>query len=148
MSGPGNSDRLSRLLRPTWGRSQLPKSQRHFRWVGSAIETANRAEIMFDVLMTVSIVLPFGFPAVPWFFGARWGRTGIWLSTGFSVVILLCFFPILFWVACGDCGQGAIALFFLVPIWIVSALFTVTFAAFAHYKFARKFLQDREGAGG
>jgi hypothetical protein len=35
-----------------------------------------------------------------------------------------------------------------VPIWIVSALFTVTFAAFAHRKFARKFPQDREGAGG
>jgi len=93
---------------------------------------------MFDVLMTLSIVLPFGFPAVPWFSGARWGRTGVWLGTGF-VVVILCFFPLLFSAACIalNCGQGAIALFLLVPIWIVSALFTVTFAAFAHYKFAR-----------
>ena len=92
---------------------------------------------MFDVLMTLSIVLPFGFPAVPWLFGARWGRRGVWLSTG-CVVVILCFFPLLFSAACIalNCGQGAIALFLLVPIWIVSALFTVTFAAFAHYKFA------------
>ena len=101
------------------------------------LSASQGVEILFDVLMTLLIALSFGFPAVPWFFGARWGRIGIWLSTGFAVVILLCFFPILFWVACGDCGQGAIALFLLVPIWIVSALFTVTFAAFAHYKFAR-----------
>ena len=93
---------------------------------------------MFDVLMTLSIVLPFGFPAVPWFFGARWGSRGVWLGTGF-VVVILCFFRLLFSAACIalNCGQGAIALFLLVPIWIVSALFTVTFAAFAHYKFAR-----------
>ena len=100
-------------------------------------EKGNRAENMnFDALMILSIVLPFGFPAVPWIFGARWGLRGVWLST-FAVVILLCFFPALFWVGCGDCGQGAIALFMLVPIWIVSALFTVTFAAFAHRKFVR-----------
>ena len=90
----------------------------------------------FGVLMTLSLALPFGFPAVPWVFGARWGSRGVWLSTA-AAVILLCFFPMLFWVACGDCGQGAIALFFLVPIWIVSALFTVIFAAFAYKKFAR-----------
>jgi hypothetical protein len=118
-------------------RSQIPKSQRHFRWVGSAIEKANRAEIMsFDVLMTlmtVLVILSFGFPAMPWFFGARWGSRGVWLSTGFAVVILLCFFPILFWVACGACGQGAIAIFVLGPIWIVSALLTVTSAALAYY---------------
>jgi hypothetical protein len=92
---------------------------------------------MFGVLMISLIALSFGFPAVPWIFGARWGRMGVWLSTGCSVVILLCFFPIFFWFACGNCGQGAIALFMLVPIWIVSALFTVTFAGFAHYRFAR-----------
>ena len=92
---------------------------------------------MFDNLMTLLVILSFGFPAMPWFLGARWGSRGVWLSTGFAVVILLCLFPILFWVACGACGQGAIAIFMLVPIWIVSALFTVTFAAFAHQKFAR-----------
>jgi hypothetical protein len=105
--------------------------------LGAAIEKANRAEIMFDVLMTLLVILSFGFPATPWFFGARWGSRGVWLSTGFAVVILLCFFPILFWVACGACGQGAIAIFVLGPIWIISALLTVTSAAFAYYKFAR-----------
>lgn len=91
---------------------------------------------MFDVLMNFLVVLSFGFPAVPWLFGARWGARGVWLSTGLAVVTLLCLFPILFWVACGACGQGAIAIFVLGPIWIASAVLTVTSAALAHYKFA------------
>jgi hypothetical protein len=82
-------------------------------------------------------VLAFGFPAVPWVFGARWGSKGVWLSTGLAVVVLLCFFPMLFWVACGACGQGALGIFVLGPIWIVAALLTVMSAALAHYKFAR-----------
>lgn len=93
---------------------------------------------MFDVLMNILVILSVGFPAIPWFFGARWGSRGVWFSTGFAVGILLCFFPILFSVACGACGQGAIAIFVLGPIWIVSALLTVTSAAFAYYKFARQ----------
>ena len=92
---------------------------------------------MFDDLMILLVVLSFGFPAMPWFFGARWGSRAVWLSTGFAVVTLLCAFPILFSVACGACGQGAIAIFMLGPIWIASALLTVTSAALAHYKFAR-----------
>ncbi|MCK1653506.1 hypothetical protein IVA88_18980 [Bradyrhizobium sp. 149] len=92
---------------------------------------------MFDALMTLSVILSFGFPAMPWFFGARWGARGVWLSTGFAVVIPLCLFPTLFWVACGACGQGAIALFMLGPIWIASALLTVTSAVFSYCKFAR-----------
>jgi Mg2+/Co2+ transporter CorB len=92
--------------------------------------------MMFDVLMILSVILSFGFPAVPWLFGARWGSRGVWLSTGCVVVIILCFFP-MFDVACGACGQGAIAIFMLGPIWIVAALLTVASAALAHYKFAR-----------
>ena len=92
---------------------------------------------MFDNLMNLLVILSFGFPAMPWFFGARWGARGVWLSAGFVVVILLGFFPILFSVACGACGQGAIAIFMLGPIWIASALLTVTSAALAYYKFAR-----------
>ena len=92
---------------------------------------------MFDNLMNLLVILSFGSPAIPWFFGARWGARGVWLGAGFAVVILLGFFPILFSVACGACGQGAIAIFVLGPIWIASALLTVTSAAFAHYKFAR-----------
>jgi len=90
----------------------------------------------FGVLMTLSLALPVGFPAVPWLCGARWGTKGVWLGTG-AVVVLLCLFPVLFWVGCGDCGQGAIALFFLVPIWIASAVLTVASASLAHRKFKR-----------
>src|SRR5262245_42232500 len=86
----------ARLYRAAHARSHIQEAQRHFRWVGAAIEKANRAEIMFDVLVTLLFILSilsyFGFPAMPWFFGARWGSRGVWLSTGFAVVILLCFF--------------------------------------------------------
>jgi hypothetical protein len=93
---------------------------------------------MFDVLMYAMIILPLALPAVPWFLGARWGRRGIWLTTGL-VLVILCFFPLLFSTVCVamNCGQGAIAIFMLGPIWIGSALLTLTSAAFAHYKLAR-----------
>lgn len=93
---------------------------------------------MLDAVIYLTIILSLCFPAVPWLFGARWGLRGIWFSTGF-VVVILCLFTPLFFSACAasNCGQGAIAIFVLGPIWIVSALFTLTSAAFAHYKFAR-----------
>ena len=93
---------------------------------------------MPDTLIYLTLILSFGFPAVPWFFGARWRRRGIWFSTGL-VLVILCLFTPLFFSACAalNCGQGAIAIFLLGPIWIASGLLTVTSAAFAHYKFAR-----------
>jgi hypothetical protein len=101
----------------------------------------------FGTLMIFFYVSAFVFPAVPWLFGARWGLRGVWLSTGLSIVILLGFFPVLFWFGCDACGQGAIAIFILVPIWIISAFFTVVSAAAAHQKFKRSLPQDHEGAG-
>jgi len=92
---------------------------------------------MFDVLVNLLVGLSFGFPAVPWLFVARWGARGVSLSTGFAVGVLPSLFPILFGFGCGDCGQGAIAIFVLVPIWIAAALLTVASAAFAYFKFAR-----------
>ena len=92
---------------------------------------------MFDVLVNSLVVLSFGFPVVPWLLGARWGKRGVWFGTAFAVAILLGLFPILFEFGCGDCGQGAIAIFVLVPIWIVAASFTIASAAFAHFKSAR-----------
>ncbi|WP_045007021.1 hypothetical protein [Bradyrhizobium sp. LTSP857] len=103
---------------------------------------------MFDDLMILLVVLSFGFPAIPWFFGARWAARGVWLSTGFAVVILLCFFPILFSVACGACGQGAIAIFMLGPIWIASALLTVTSAAWLTTNSRANFRKTAKALGG
>jgi len=94
---------------------------------------------MLDALIYLTLFLSLGFPTVPWFFGARWGRRGVWFSTGL-VVVILCLFAPLFFAACvaANCGQGAIAIFVLGPIWIISAILTVTSAALAHYyKFAR-----------
>jgi hypothetical protein len=90
---------------------------------------------MFDALMYVLLFLPMGFPVVPWLFGARFGQRGIWLSTGFVLVILL-LLPFLFFEACvaANCGQGAIAIFMLGPAWIAAALLTVMCAVLASYR--------------
>jgi hypothetical protein len=89
---------------------------------------------MFDAMMYVLLFLPMGFPVVPWLFRARSGLRGIWISTGL-VLVTLCLFPFLFLEACVavNCGQGAIAIFMLGPVWIASALFTVASAGLAHY---------------
>ncbi len=94
---------------------------------------------MPDAVIYLTLILSLGFPIVPWLFGARWGRRGVWLSTGLVLVVLGLFAP-LFFAACAasNCGQGAIAIFVLGPIWIISAILTITSAALAHYyKFAR-----------
>ena len=93
---------------------------------------------MFNELTTLSVILSFGFPAMPWLCGARWGARGFWISTGCVLVILACF-PVLFSEACVayNCGQGAIAIFVLGPIWFGSALLTVASATLAYLKFKR-----------
>lgn len=98
---------------------------------------------MFDALMYPMLFLPLGFPVVPWLFRKRWGPWGIWLSTGFVIVTLL-LFPFVFFSACVavNCGQGAIAIFMLGPVWIASAAFTVVSAAIAYYS-----LRQRGGRG-
>ena len=91
---------------------------------------------MLDALIYLMLFVSLGFPAVPWLFRARWGRRGIWISTGF-VLLALCLFPFLFFVACvaANCGQGAIAIFTLGPIWTASAVLTVMCAVLASYRF-------------
>lgn len=93
---------------------------------------------MFDAVIYLTLVLSFVFPAIPWFFGARRGLRGVWLSTGL-VAGILCLFTPLFFAACvaSNCGQGAIAIFMLGPIWIASAVLTLASAVLAHYRFAR-----------
>jgi hypothetical protein len=93
---------------------------------------------MFDAMMYLMLFLPLGFPVVPWLFRARSGRKGIWLSSGF-VLVTLALFPFLFFSACVsvNCGQGAIAIFMLGPVWIVSAVFTVVCAVIASYSLRR-----------
>jgi Na+/melibiose symporter-like transporter len=79
-----------------------------------------------DTLMYAMLFVPLGFPVVPWLFCRRFGRREIWLSTAVMVTILLCL-PLIFWEACGlyNCGQGAVALLMLVPIWMFVGLATV-----------------------
>lgn len=89
---------------------------------------------MMDTLINVTVFLSIGFPAVPWLFRLRSGRRGIWIGAALVIVTLIVF-PFLFFSACAaaNCGQGAIAIFVLGPIWIASAAFTVVSAAIASY---------------
>jgi membrane protein implicated in regulation of membrane protease activity len=89
---------------------------------------------MLDALSYLMLFLSLGFPVVPWLFRARSGRRGIWISTGFVIAILISF-PFVFFAGCvvANCGQGAIAIFVLGPIWIASAVVTVASAALASY---------------
>lgn len=89
---------------------------------------------MFDTLMYAMLFLPMGFPVVPWLFRARSGLRGIWISTGFCLAALA-LFPFLFFSGCVavNCGQGAIAIFILGPVWIGSAVITVASAVLAAY---------------
>jgi hypothetical protein len=93
---------------------------------------------MLDTLMYLMLFLSLGFPVVPWLFRARSGRRGVWFSTGFVIVALLCF-PFVFFGACvaTNCGQGAIAIFMLGPIWIASAAVTLISAVIASYSLRR-----------
>jgi hypothetical protein len=89
---------------------------------------------MLDALIYLMLFLSLGFPVVPWLFRVRSGRRGIWISTALVIVTLICF-PFLFFSACvaANCGQGAIAIFMLGPIWIASGVATVASAALASY---------------
>jgi hypothetical protein len=102
--------------KPSTARSQIPKSQRHFRWVGELSKSQSGRDHVRRSDEHL-VILSFGFPAMPWFFDARWGRrVGSVQDLPWSSYYV---FPMLFWVACGACGQGAIAIFVLGPIWIV-----------------------------
>jgi hypothetical protein len=98
-----------------------------------------------DTLMYAMLFVPLGFPVVPWLFCPRFGRREIWLSTAVMVTILLCL-PLIFWEACGlyNCGQGAVALLMLVPIWMFMGLATVASAALADYYLRRRDKQRSE----
>lgn len=92
----------------------------------------------FVFLAKLLAILPFGLVVVPWYFGKRWRLKGIWLGVGLAAVIL-CLMPLLFDFTCDvyGCGQGVLAIFTLVPIWLLAALTTIVSAVIAYYKFAR-----------
>lgn len=94
---------------------------------------------MMDTLINAMAFLALGFPAVPWLLRARSGKGGIWIGTGLAIVTLIAF-PFIFFAACVavNCGQGAIAIFMLGPVWIGSAVITVLSAVLAAYSLRRR----------
>jgi membrane protein implicated in regulation of membrane protease activity len=93
--------------------------------------------------MSLTVLSSLGFPAVPWLFRARSGKSGIWISTGLVIVTLIAF-PFIFFAACvvANCGQGAVAIFVLGPIWIGSAVVTVASAMLAAYSVRQRDRRD------
>ena len=91
---------------------------------------------VFGGFMYLFYFTAFLFPLAPWL--AKRPR-GAWLVGCAAVSLLVLLFPALFWWGCPflDCGQGAIAIFFLAPMWLVSAVITLLSAWAAARKLAR-----------
>ena len=87
---------------------------------------------MSDFLVYLLLIVPFGFPAVPWLVAKWWGTTNMWASVGL-VVFALFLMPFLFFGICAaaDCGQGAILIFPLAGLWGVAVVVTIISAVIA-----------------
>ena len=91
---------------------------------------------VFGGVMYFLYLAPFLFPLAPWF--AKTPR-GAWLVCGAAVSVLVLLFPAMFSWSCdwSSCGQGAIAIFMLAPIWLFFAVITPLSAWAAALKLAR-----------
>jgi hypothetical protein len=91
---------------------------------------------VFEGVMYFLYLAPFLFPLAPWF--AKSPR-GVWLICCAAVSVLALLFPALFSWGCewSNCGQGAIAIFMVAPIWLFFAVITPLSAWAAARKLAR-----------
>src|SRR5262245_2703777 len=91
---------------------------------------------VFGGLMSVLFFAPILFPLPPCFAKTR---RGAWLGCRAAVSVLLLLFPAMFWWGCdwANCGQGAVAIFMLAPVWLVFAVITPFSAWAAARRFAR-----------
>jgi hypothetical protein len=89
-------------------------------------------DTMADFLAYLLLLVPFGFPVIPWLVAKRWGVTNMWGSV-VLVMLALLLMPFVFFGVCmaSDCGQGAILIFPLAWIWGLSVVATVISAAIA-----------------
>jgi hypothetical protein len=89
-------------------------------------------DAMSDFLIYLLVLVPFGFPVVPWLVAKRWGIMNMWASVGL-VALALFFMPFLFFGICmaAACGQGAILIFPLAWLWVLSLVVTIISAAIA-----------------
>ena len=97
-----------------------------------------------DVFVGVMYFLLFAsllVPLAPWL--AKRPR-GAWLLCCAAVCVLGLLFPALFWWTCGwsNCGQGAVGIFMLAPVWLLCAVITPLSAWAAARKLARTATSD------
>jgi hypothetical protein len=88
---------------------------------------------LFGAFLSFFLVAPLLLPLAPWL--AKRPR-GAWLIGCAVVAVLVLLFPAMFDWGCGwmNCGQGAIALFYLVPLWLLCAVITLLSARAAARK--------------
>lgn len=91
---------------------------------------------VFGGAMYLLFFAAFLFPLAPWF--AKRPR-GAWLVCGAAVSVLVLLFPAMFWSVCvwSNCGQGAVGIFILAPVWLLFAVITPLSAWAAARKLAR-----------
>lgn len=78
---------------------------------------------VFGGVMYLLFFAPFLFPLAPWF--AKRPR-GAWLVCCAAVSVLVLLFPAMFWWGCdwSNCGQGAVAILVIAPVWLIFAVIT------------------------
>src|SRR3954465_4846610 len=76
-----------------------------------------------EAVMYLLFFAPFLFLLAPWF--AKTPR-GAWRVCYGAVTALVLLFPAIFWWGCdwSNCGQGAVAIFVLAPVWLLFAVIT------------------------
>jgi hypothetical protein len=113
------------------GDGQLPICYTYGWWVRAACRMVGE-DAMSEFLIYLLLLVPFGFPVVPWLVAKRWGITNMWASVGL-VVLALFLMPFLFFGICAAaaCGQGAILIFPLAGLWGLSVVVTIISAAIA-----------------
>jgi hypothetical protein len=78
---------------------------------------------VFGGVMNLLFFVPFLFPLAPWL--AKRPR-GAWRVCFGAVSVLVLLFPVIFSWGCdwSNCGQGAVAIFILAPVWLLFAVIT------------------------
>ena len=92
-----------------------------------------------DVFIVVMYVLLFASLLVPLAPRLAKSPRGAWLVCFAAVAVLGLVFPAIFWWTCewSNCGQGAVGIFLVAPVWILSAVVTPLSAWAAARKLAR-----------
>ena len=114
-------------------------------YLSAAVSTPMTPLDVFGGVMNLLFFVPFLFPLAPWL--AKRPR-GAWRVCFGAVSVLVLLFPAIFWWGCdwSNCGQGAVAIFILAPVWLLVAVIT-PFSTWAAARKLARTASDPPGGG-